>query len=81
MGDEEHAVLKCPSFSPQREKLLKYLEKLFPNFSMLNDTNRLYFMLTSENQCVNAVSKFLNIIYSSQRPNFAKTWRRISGSL
>ena len=80
MGDEKHAILECPSFSREREKMLKQIEIRVPNFKTLDAPNKVFFMLTSENECANKISKFLNLIYSSKRPNFALIWKKITGS-
>lgn len=79
-GDEEHAIMTCPSFSNERDYLLKYLLKKFPNFTHLNNSNKIFFMLTCEGEALFKVSKFLLGIISSHRPSFEKTWMKIVSS-
>ena len=72
IGDEKHAIVHCPSFYHQRLKLLTQFESICPNFNNLKDSERVFYMLTCENECVVKVSKFLNFILSSQRPSLSK---------
>ena len=68
-GDEIHAVLVCPSFHNERENVIGFIDNLYPNFKNLNDNDKLIFMLTCENECLQKVSKFINLILSMNRPN------------
>ena len=68
-GDEKHAVLVCPSFQKERENTIKFIGDLYPNFKDLNDNDKLLFMLTCEDECLQKVSKYINVILSMNRPN------------
>ena len=76
-GDEEHAILVCPSFSSERSILLEYIDSKYPNFTHLSNFNKMFFMLTCEDETVFRVSRFLHKIISSHRPSFAQTWFKI----
>ena len=76
-GDEEHAIMNCPSFSDDRDRLLKYLNGKYPNFSALDNSDKIIFMLTCEEEPSYKVSKFLLKIISSQRPNYEQTWKKM----
>ena len=77
LGDEEHAMLSCPNFAVDRNKVLLYLDRNYPNFSSLNGFDKMFFMLTCEEDSAFITSRFLLKIISSQRPNFEKTWKKI----
>ena len=76
-GDEEHAIMNCTSFSDDRYKLLGYLNEKYPSFSTLDNSGKVVFMLTCEEEPAYKVSKFLLKIISSQRPNFEQTWKKM----
>ena len=80
-GDEEHAIMACPSFESDRNNLIDYLCKKYPNFSTLSNFDKMFFMLTCEGEAILKVSRFLLGIISSHRPSFEKTWMRINASL
>ena len=80
MGDEKHAILHCPHFSDARKKLLDQIESICQNFRDLGDNDKVFYILTCENESIVRVSRFLNIIYSSQRSSFSKVWRVFHGS-
>ena len=44
---------------------MSQIESVCPNFKILKDSDKVFYMLTCENECVIKVSKFLNLILSS----------------
>ena len=78
MGDEEHAILNCPRFCNARNAFFNKMELLVPNFEKLNNKDKLFYMLTGENECAVLVGKFLNVILSTQRSNFTKIWKQVN---
>ena len=76
MGD---VILHCPHFSDARKKLLDQIESICQNFRDLGDNDKVFYILTCENESIVRVSRFLNIIYSSQRSSFSKVWRVFHG--
>ena len=48
LGDEAHAILKCPRFSDVRQSFMSRFVKLVPNMNYLSDPDRLIYMLTRE---------------------------------
>ena len=80
MGDEKHAILHCPHFSDARTKLLDQIESICQNFRDLGGNDKVFYILTCENGSIIRVSRFLNIIYSSQRSSFSKVWKVFHGS-
>ena len=77
-GDEQHAILQCPHFFDIRKKLTDQIESFCKNFKNLDDRDKLLYILTCENECIIKVGRFLNLIISSQRPNFSKIWKAFS---
>ena len=73
MGDEEHAIMSCPSFDVEREALMKFIGSKYPNFKVLSKYSKMFFMLTCEDECAIKTAKFLQKIYSFQRPRFNKS--------
>ena len=67
MGDEEHAIMVCPSFENHRKKCMDFLHTKYPNFRTLNNHNKLIFMMTSEDESVQQVSKLVHIILNTPR--------------
>ena len=78
MGDETHAILKCPRFSDIRQNFLTRFEKLIPNIKDISDTDRVLYMLTCEGEAVRMVSRFLVVVLSAQRSSFVKLWRELN---
>ena len=78
MGDEKHAVVACPRFNDERNRLFLRIQNKVPNFNKLNDIGKLLFMLTCELECAIMVGKYLNIILSTQRPSFIKIWKQLN---
>ena len=78
-GDEQHAILHCSYYFDARKKLLEQIESFCKNFKHLDDRDKIFYILTCENECVIKVGKFLNLIMSSQRPNFSKIWKILNG--
>ena len=78
MGDEIHAILNCPRFNDVRQNFIFKIEILVPNFKELNDYNKLYYMLTCEDESVRLVSRFLAEVLSAQRLSFEKIWREVN---
>ena len=70
LGDEIHAMFVCPKFESYRAKLLKYVEDKYPNFKVLNNINKLIFLLTCENNDILMVSKYVHNILTFKRPRF-----------
>ena len=68
IGSEIHAILHCPSFKKERDGVLNFITKRYPNFKSLDDQNRIIFMLTCENECLQFVSKFIHVVLSFNRP-------------
>ena len=68
-GDENHALLECPSFQYERQQLMDFICNLYPNFTSLSDHNKIIFMLTCENQCLHQVSKYVHKVLSCNRPH------------
>lgn len=77
LGDEVHAILKCPQFYNVRQSFSIKMEMLVPNIKELNDNDKLLYMLTCEGESAKLVSRFLVIVLSAQRPSFAKLWREL----
>ena len=69
MGDEIHAVLVCPSLQKERKIILEFIGDLYPNFKTLNDKDKLIFMLTCENECLQKVCRYVHLVLSMNRPN------------
>lgn len=78
LGDETHAILKCPRFSDIRQNFLTRFEKLIPNIKDISDTDRVLYMLTCEGEAVRMVSRFLVVVLSAQRSSFVKLWRELN---
>ena len=72
LGDEAHAVLKCPRFSDVRQSFMSRFVKLVPNMKYLCDPDRLIYMLTCEGESARMVSRFLLVVLSAQRSSFIK---------
>ena len=70
LGDEIHAILYCPVFNAQRNSLFKYFEDKYVHFNLLNNIEKCIFLLSSENNDINVVSKFIDYILSYKRPKF-----------
>ena len=67
MGDEEHAILVCPTFEKHRKKTMDFLNLRYPNFSTLSNYNKLIFMMTCEDESVQQVSKLVHAILNAPR--------------
>ena len=78
LGDETHAILKCPRFSDIRQHFLTRFEKLTPNIKDISDTDRVLYMLTCEGEAVRMVSRFLVVVLSAQRSSFVKLWQELN---
>ena len=78
LGDEVHAILKCPQFTVFRQSFQARFEKLVPNLRELSDTDRLIYMLTCEGDSIRVVSRFLVVVLSAQRYSFVKLWRELN---
>ena len=78
LGDEVHAILKCPQFTVFRQSFQARFEKLVPNLKELSDTDRLIYMLTCEGDSIRVVSRFLVVVLSAQRYSFVKLWRELN---
>ena len=65
LGDEGHAILKCPRFSDVRQSFLIRFEKFISNIKDLNDTDKLLYILTCECDSVRLVSHFLVVVLSA----------------
>ena len=70
MGDEIHAMMDCPTFQTHRIILFRHFEKKYFRFSLLNNFDKCLFLLSSENDDINVVSKFINHVLSYKRPRF-----------
>jgi len=70
VGDEIHAMMTCPVFQVHRNKLLRHFEKKYVRFSLLNNSDKCLFLLSSENDDINVVSKFIYHVLSYKRPRF-----------
>ena len=68
LGDEQHALMTCPSFEPRRRELLTFLSNRCPNFQLLNDFDKMLYMLTCEDDSAQKVGKFVHEILTTQRP-------------
>ena len=77
MGDETHAVLNCPRFTDMRNRVFGKVDLLVPNFRYLSDDDKIFYLLTCENDCAILVSKLLGVILSTQRPSFIKIWKEL----
>ena len=80
MGDEKHTILHVPIFPTLRKTLLDQIEFICQNFRDLGGNDEVFYILTCENESIIRVSRFLNIIFSSQRPSFSKVWKVFHGS-
>lgn len=78
VGDEVHAILKCPRFFDVRQSFLVRFERLVPNIKDLSDTDKLLYMLTCERESARLVSRFLVVVLSAQRSSFVKLWRELN---
>ena len=78
LGDEAHAVLKCPRFSDVRESFMSKFVRLVPNMKYLSDPDRLIYMLSCEGESARLVSRFLLVVLSAQRSSFIKLWREFN---
>ena len=80
MGDEMHAILKCSRFCDERNSLFSKIDTIVPHFKNLNEHDKLFYMLTCENECAIVIGKFLNVILSAKRSNFSKLWKQFNES-
>ena len=80
-GDEHQAILHCSYYFDTRKKLFEQIESFCKNFKYLDDKDKIFYILTCENESVIKVGKFLNLIMSSQRPNFSKIWKILNGKV
>ena len=78
LGDEAHAILRCPRFLDVRQSFLARFETLVPNIKYLSDTDKLLYMLTCEGESARMVSRFLVVVLSAQRSSFVKLWRELN---
>ena len=78
MGDEIHAILNCPHFNDIRNRVFVKINHMVPHFNDLDDNNKLFYMLTCESDCAILVGKLLDVILSTQRPNFIKIWKQLN---
>ena len=78
LGDEAHAILRCPRFSDVRQSFMSRFVKLVPNVKYLGDPDRLIYMLTCEGESARLVSRFLLVVLSAQRSSFVKLWRELN---
>ena len=78
LGDEAHAILKCPRFSDVRQSFMSRFVKLVPNMKYLCDPDRLIYMLSCEGESARLVSRFLLVVLSAQRSSFVKVWRELN---
>lgn len=67
MGDEEHAIMSCPSFDVEREALIKFTGSKYPNFKVLSKYSKMFFMLTCVDECAIKTAKFLQKKYIHSR--------------
>lgn len=81
VGDELHALLKCPNFDKQRDKCMKSMAELCPHFMSLDDNSKVLYMLTCENESINCVARFINQVCSFQRPRFSTIKMKILAEL
>ena len=70
LGDEIHAMMTCPVFQVPRNNLFRHFEKKYVRFTLLSDFHKCVFLLFSENDDINIVSKFIYHVLSYKRPRF-----------
>ena len=75
IGDEEHAMLVCPTFDKPRQKTLSILNSIYPNFCTLNNRNKLFFMLTCEGVGATQVGKLAHTVLMA--PRYAKMKNKV----
>ena len=68
VGDEEHALLVCPTFEKQRREVVNFIGDQYPSFHKLDNRGKMIYMLTCENMFAQRVSKFIHEILSMKRP-------------
>ena len=78
INNKNKKVLIHDTFSILGKRLTGQIESLCKNFKNIDDRDKLLYILTYENECIINVGKFLNLIISSQRPNFSKIWKAVS---
>ena len=58
--DEIHFLLHCTNFVEDRQVLMDCVKKLVPNFACLNDENKMFYLMTCEEDVVlNVLAKFI----------------------
>ena len=67
VGDECHALIKCPHFNNKRKVLFNNLITECPKFIFLDDQSKLEFMLTYEGCFIVNVCKFAQYVLSVER--------------
>ena len=68
MGDELHAIMVCPSFQKKRSDLISMIKQKVPNFTYLDDADKLTYILSSEDSdTIIQLSKFIHSILSTNR--------------
>ena len=61
--DETHFFLKCPKFDVVRSPFITAISQSVPNFSSLNDENRLIYLLSQQNEdIVNLTADYITNI-------------------
>ena len=70
VGDEKHALIKCPYFDKRRNDLFDVLDTDCPNFISLDENCKLEYVeyiLTYEGRFIDVISKFVQSVLSVER--------------
>ena len=78
IGDEEHVILVCPSFQIPRQKTMAFLDSVYPNFTKLNNYNKMLFILTCEGDGAAQVSKLAHAVLTYPRYSKKRNGQRVT---
>ena len=65
LGDEEHALMVCPTFELERKEVIENISNTHPSFLRLNNYDKMVFMLKCEGECASYATKFIFNILST----------------
>ena len=71
LGDEEHSLMVCPTFKPERKEVFENISKIHPSFTGMNNYDKMVFMLKCEGECALYAVKSIFSILSAPRPRIA----------
>ena len=61
--DEVHFLINCPRYNAERTKLYSVVDTECPNFVLLNDQQKMCYLLTTEGEILKATAKYCHAAF------------------